>query len=352
MRYYEDMTKKVAALIYGNKPHYLDHLAPLCYFLNIPLITNVEKIAQWAKKYYPDIQTIYIDNLDINIYVTKNFDTILSCITKEMFDCDFRFHQDLLCKEIKIIWCPHGNSDKGKTCFFFECLKNEKQVLIYGQKMLDILEEKKVLKTIGSYIQIGNYRYAYFLKFKKKFQKIVNDEIQSKIKNNNPTILYAPTWEDIEKTSSFNKYACDLLENSPSNINLIVKVHPNLLSTDEIKIEILKSKYKKNSILFLEDFPLIYPLLDFVDVYLGDFSSIGYDFLIFNKPMFFFPPENSKLKSTLFESGHIIENRKIFETIKNHIENDFIYKRKREKLYNYTFEKKTDIKTLKKFIYN
>jgi len=345
------MTKKVAALIYGQKPHYLDHLAPLCYFLNIPLITNDEEIAQMAKKYYPDIHLIYMDNLDINLYVTNNFDNIVTCITKEMFDCDFRFHQDLLGKEINIIWTPHGNSDKGKTCFFFEGLKNANQVLVYGKQMLDILEEKKVLNTISSHIQIGNYRYAYYQKFKSFYQKIINDEIQSKIKNNNSTILYTPTWEDIEKTSSFWKYANALFENLPSNINLIVKLHPNIVATNFVKIEILKSKHQKNNILFLDDFPLIYPLLDLVDIYLGDFSSIGYDFLIFNKPMFFLKPENTKLSSNLYECGKVIENGKIFETIKTYMKHDSKYESKREKLYNHTFDKKVKINHIKNFIY-
>lgn len=50
----------------------------------------------------------------------------------------------------------------------------------------------------------------------------------------------------------------------------------------------LIEKYEgEKRVLFLLDFPPIAPLLKAMDVYIGDFSSIGYDVLCWNKPMFF-----------------------------------------------------------------
>ncbi|NDB87266.1 MAG: hypothetical protein EB127_31980, partial [Alphaproteobacteria bacterium] len=72
----------------------------------------------------------------------------------------------------------------------------------------------------------------------------------------------------------------------PQEYNLIIKIHPNLYAQDPAQVEqILGYCARQNSILWLEDFPSIYPILDFVDIYIGDASSIGYDFLTFNKPM-------------------------------------------------------------------
>ena len=42
----------------------------------------------------------------------------------------------------------------------------------------------------------------------------------------------------------------------------------------------------------LIEFPYIYPLLEFCDIYLGDCSSVGYDFLHLNRPMYFLNPHN------------------------------------------------------------
>lgn len=352
------MKKKAAALIYGDNPNYIDHLAPLCHYLKIPLITNALEIFSSAKKYYPQVDAKHIENKDINFYIVKNFDNILACTPKKMFDTEFRFHQDILNKEIHIFWCPHGNSDKGKTILFFEGLKNEKNVLIYGKKMKDILKEKKVFHTIENIFEVGNYRLDYFNKFKSHFKKIIKSELSKKLskKLSNKNLLYAPTWEDKEKSSSFFKYIDILLTKLPPKYNLIVKIHHNLIEQNETTIEIMKLKHSKKNILFLEDFPLIYPLLDFIDIYIGDFSSIGYDFLSFNKAMFLLKPQNKKLSSDLFDIATLIDDKKIFETLENsklqhYSRNSKNMIQKRKNLYDYTFKKTTDLEKLKKMIF-
>jgi len=351
------MKKKAAGLIYADNPNYIDHLAPLCYFLQIPLITNTEEIFNLTKKYYPKVDVKFIENKEINYYVIKNFDNILACTPKNMFDTEFRFHQDFLNKEIDIFWCPHGNSDKGKTILFFEGLKNEKHVLVYGKKMIDILKEKNVFHTIKNCYEIGNYRLAYYKKFKSFYKKIIKKQIENKFLSKKPTLLYAPTWEDKENSSSFFKYIDVLLTKLPKDYNLIVKIHHNLIVQNETKVEILKLKQSKKNILFLEGFPLIYPLLDFIDIYIGDFSSIGYDFLTFDKAMYLFKPENKKLFSDLFNIATVIDNKNFFETIENdHLQKPFLLnenlKAKRKNLYEYTFEKNIDLERLKKMIHN
>jgi teichoic acid glycerol-phosphate primase len=338
------MKKKIASLIYGNKLHYLDHLAPLSHFLNIPLIINQKNIFDLCKKYYPDVNCLYVDDLMINFHVVKNYDYIISCITKELFDNDFRLQQDLLKKEIEIIWTPHGASDKGNASYFFENLNNAKNIFVYGQKMLDTLKEKKVLKTINRFYEIGNYRLKYFEKYKSFYKKIIQKDFKNNLKKNNLNVLYAPTWDDAEKSSSFWLNYENLIKKLPRNFNLIIKLHPNLITQNEIKIFLLKEKNKKNNILFLDDFPIIYPLIDFVDVYLGDFSSIGYDFLSFRKPMFFLKSENKNLSSKLFECGKLIEDDNIYETIKKNLKNDF--KPKQMSLYKYTFSETSNLEKI------
>ena len=123
------MRKKICSLIYGDFVHYIDHLAPLSFFLNIPLVTNEKKIFDLIKRYYPKVKPLYISNIKINQYVVNNFDQVVGCMTKNQFDIDFRLQQDIFKKNIDTIWCPHGNSDKGKTILFMEALMNEKNIL-------------------------------------------------------------------------------------------------------------------------------------------------------------------------------------------------------------------------------
>lgn len=345
------MKKKVGSLIYGNQFNYLDHLAPICYFLNIPLITNNEEISIAAKKYYPKVKVLFIDNLNIHFYVAKNFDIIISCITKSLFDANFKFHQDQLNKNIQIVWCPHGNSDKGKTCQFFESLLNEKLVLVYGKKMIDFLKEKKVFHTISQVIEIGNYRLEYYKKFKNFFDNILINEVLKKFKTKKKIILYAPTWKDAENSSSFEKNFEILLKTLPEKFNLIIKLHPNLIEKFNFEIEMFKLKNEKNNILFLENFSLIYPLLNVVDVYLGDFSSIGYDFLFFKKPMFFLQSENLILNSDLYKCGELIKDENIYDIIEKGIIKHK-YKNQIKKMYDYTFKSYGKIQNLKNIFNN
>ncbi|MBS0628439.1 MAG: hypothetical protein JSS09_09550, partial [Verrucomicrobia bacterium] len=44
-----------AGLIQGWAPHYIDHLAPLCSFLKIPLIVTEEAIAEILALFYPEV---------------------------------------------------------------------------------------------------------------------------------------------------------------------------------------------------------------------------------------------------------------------------------------------------------
>src|SRR5207244_888854 len=88
-----------------------------------------------------------------------------------------------------------------------------------------------------------------------------------------------------------------------------IKLHPNLVEKNKIEVQKLIWQYeKKKNIQFLLDFSPIYPLLNFVDLYIGDASSIGYDFLSFDKPMFFL--NQNKLSTYLFQCGIVIAPEK------------------------------------------
>ena len=90
---------------------------------------------------------------------------------------------------------------------------------------------------------------------------------------------------------------------------------------------------------FLKDFPLIYPLLKQIDLYLGDYSSIGYDFLYFDRPLFFLEtPE----KTALQEYGERVRK----EDLTNLIERTF----ERQKIYSHVFGERKSLNALKEDI--
>ena len=154
------MENSSAALIHGHGLHYLDHLAPLCSLLNIPLIVTEEEIAEISRKYYPDLQVLISSYSQVGSYVVENCSVIFCCYPRALFDEFFFFPQKLLQKKVHTIWCPHGNSDKGYASPFMEGLANEEYALIYGQKMLDFFKAKRVFSQLKRFVLTGNYRYS------------------------------------------------------------------------------------------------------------------------------------------------------------------------------------------------
>src|SRR6267154_2464648 len=126
-----------AGLIYGPELHHLDHLAPLCCVMNIPLIVTEEKIAEFAKRYYPDLVVVLSDYMSVPQYLVSHFDIIFYSMPRDLFDEIFFLTQKLSQKRIHTVWCPHGNSDKGNSIFYMEALKKEEAALVYGKQMID-----------------------------------------------------------------------------------------------------------------------------------------------------------------------------------------------------------------------
>jgi hypothetical protein len=290
-----------AGLIYGPELHHLDHLAPLCCFMKIPLIVTEERIAALAKRYYPSLEVILVDYLAVAERLVSHFDCVFYSIPRDIFDEIFFFAQKLIQKRIRAIWCPHGNSDKGNSIFYMEALRKEEAALLYGKQMIDFLQRKGVFDQLKGHVITGNFRYQFYLDHHAFYDPIIEKEIVRKLPKAEKTLLYAPTWQDYEKSSSFFDAAKPIIEKLPSEHNLIVKLHPNLLLQEEFKVEELIEKYEdRNNVLFLTEFPPIYPLLNCVDIYIGDMSSIGYDFLCFDRPMFFL---NQNLRASHADAG-------------------------------------------------
>jgi teichoic acid glycerol-phosphate primase len=267
---------KYAGYLQGNLEHHLDHLAPFCSLMGWPLIVTDEEIYKLGISYYPDLDVHLLSSLEAPFEVTKQFDTIVTTLPRIAFDEIFFIAEASLQRRLKTFWLPHGNSDKGGL----EALASEEAAFVYGPKMIDLIKSKNV--NIPKLIRVGNFRYIYYQKHRQFYENLL-DEIGLK----KSFILYAPTWKDAENSSSF-EMAIDALTESYS---LVIKPHPNELED----IRVIQRKLINRGV-WLDHFPPIYPLLERTTHLIGDFSSIGYDFLRYNRPMFFFNPSNRSEK--------------------------------------------------------
>ena len=261
-----------AALCNGHLYHYLDHLAPLCDLLQIPLLTNDLKIEKMAHHYYPMVDTRYIAPAEMTPhYLGTNFDCFY--VTEKHTRKKLQKLIETTCnKQVTFCYLPHGNSDKGLKNPALNPFLVQELALVYGEQM-----EERFCKNIPCK-RIGNFRYDFYLRYKNFYDELVQKELQLP---NKKIYLYAPTWNDGENgTTIFEK------KDFPEEAHVIVNAHPLLFETHLAEMIALDP---------LTDFPLIYPLLARTDAYIGDYSSIGYDFLTFDRPLYFCGKEETEL---------------------------------------------------------
>lgn len=255
---------------------YLDHLGVIAHLLDIPLIVSDPQVFQDARRFYPDLLVTCMAPSDLSLpFLAQNFDVILS--SGHYWAVELIPLLRLFCqKEMRVIYCPHGNSDKGwsRTQPLIKDLS-----FIYGPQMLDHLDQ------VSAAITTGNYRYPYYLQHKDFYDQLLAQELAGKIDSSRKTLLYAPTWNDPENPTTFFTDCHSFLTDVLSRYNVIIKLHPFLLEDHPEKVESILHQFPQA--VFLLNFPPIYPILSFCDAYVGDFSSIGYDFLAFDKPLFF-----------------------------------------------------------------
>lgn len=253
----------MVGLIFDASVHYLDHLAPLCALQNLPLFLCDPDIALLAKRYYPGLEVI-----ESPITALPPLEKIVSCTPRPLLQAS------LFYPVRQTTWLPHGHSDK-TPCF--EVLKEETAALVYGEQMKNWVRAANPLLPIET---VGNFRLNYFLKHHSFYTPLLPPKT-------GPTFLYAPTWDDYEKSNTFWNCFPILVDHLPTEASLWVKLHPNTYRQFPDKVEIFKGRYGRKNVVWIEDFPPIYPLLSCVDAYIGDTSSIGYDFLAYDKPLVF-----------------------------------------------------------------
>lgn len=335
------MRERSAAISTGPSTH-LDHLAIITEMMGIPLIIPDFATSELCKEFYPKIDSFYIpyDELTLD-YLAENFDVIYECgkfWTVELLPLFEQFYK----KKMRLVFCPHGNSDKGHSLNLSEIPLIQDISLVYGSQMKDQLKKTGALKHTRHLVETGNLRYLFYQKHKAHFDQLAEQKVFSHFNSSLPLILYAPTWNTRESPTSFFSSVAALIEELTPSYRLLIKLHPLLEENEPALYHRLIGKYEGlENLLFLTDFPPIYPLLEKTDLYIGDYSSIGYDFLLYDRPLYFI---THKEKTLLQQCGMTIEKpeniRKILdETVEK---NRSALSEKRKKLYRYAFGENRD----------
>ncbi len=285
---------------------HLDHLAPLCEMLDIPLIVVEREQVELGALFYPMIEIQYVPLSRLTLkYIASRFDTIITC--GKFWAMELKPLLELLHKKkVRFVFAPHGMSDKEEL---LSKSVNQDVQLIYGP-----LTKTNALH----HIEMGNIRLGFYEKHRAHFDELADPFFQTEKK----TVLYAPTWKTKATSSSFFTDTGRIIEQLSDEYNLLIKLHPLLEENDLVNFHRIIGRYEDRAT-FIENFPPVYPLLDRTDVYLGDFSSVGYDFLHYDRPMYF-----------LQEGGRLSRCGKLFE---GKIEEQSGFSRSRKELYENAF---------------
>ena len=332
--------KRCAALNLSPSTSFLDHIAPLASLLGIPLISLNEDHVARIKAYYPEVQLRYEPELSFHLKeLCEEFDRLVSCgyWAKEFGQS----LQDLYGKKMQLIFCPHGQSDKGYAAPLLAPYALQDAVLLYGPLMKQMVDELQI--RLPKAALIGNYRKIYYEKHRLRHLKLAEEQIFSQLEKNLPTLLYAPTWNDQDRGSSFIEVARDLILNKPPHWNLLIKAHPQIAEKEAGHFFGLP--LPKKGVVVDCDFPLIYPVLERADAYLGDYSSVGYDALAFDLPLFFLQkPHLPPMR--LHECGEILASgRDLFQTLIAKIPQAKRFEEKRRKLYSLAFDPRATLQS-------
>jgi CDP-glycerol glycerophosphotransferase (TagB/SpsB family) len=288
-----------AAFNTGLDFHLLDHIAPLAELKRMPLITTEELNYNLACKFYPQVEIRFIPDLEFRLKeIAEEFDALYECkFWQPHLKLIFR---QLFNKDMRLIFCPHGQSDKGYQTPLLAPCEWQDEVLVYGSLMIEMLNELNI--RFSNHERIGNYRFNFYLKYQTFYDDLAAKEIP--LDRSKPTLLYAPTWKDADGATSFFDYGDQVIRQLPTNWNLILKTHPLLQQRNPAEFHKITSlAANKPNLVLIDEFPPVYPILSMADFYLGDASSVGYDFLTHLKPLYFLP---TKTPGRLHRCGTII----------------------------------------------
>ncbi len=335
----------------------LDHLGTLAIEWDIPLIASDPNTIELAQKYYPELKVHLINESESLDFLASHCDILLGCGKYWAIELQYEFSQ-FFNKSMRMLFCPHGNSDKGRSLTPDMDHPPQDIALFYGQQMLDLWKKTGVLTNTKQWTFSGNYRLPYYLK-RRSFYDELAQPFFSRFSPEKKTIFYAPSWPDKENPSPIFQVCEPLIENLRGDFNLLIKLHPLLAEKYPAETYRLLGLYEDHpEVQILFEFPPVYPLLSKVDLYLGDFSSIGYDALAFDLPLYFLIDDSSVLQgSDLAKTGitlpmHEIEN--LYSTIDRTLaKNKSDFQKARKDLYDYAFgepremgEVKEEVETL------
>ncbi|MCS5712319.1 CDP-glycerol glycerophosphotransferase family protein [Candidatus Berkiella aquae] len=252
---------------------------------------------------------------DINIAPSHYFP---SKIAKYLFPIDVFLEAEIHSRGPKNavkIFSGHGQANK-LSHWADDNLKAFDIYFMHGpleRKMFEVIQESK--PQVTNHIKLINVGYP-------KLDDLVNgnyDRIELMTKlgldPNLKTVLYAPAWDPGGSLRTYGTQIAEMLLSIP-DINLIVKLHPASMEPENSpyfdfytggkRWEQEFAKIQNPRCRFVKDY-LINPYLHISDLMVNDFSGVGLEFMVLNRPVIYIdcPEYFEKILPSWHCDGHL-----------------------------------------------
>jgi len=239
---------RFAAIHMGPSTH-LDHFAPICEAMDIPLITTELECQKQAHVFYPQMKTLFAEPSEISFEFLSSLDALFT--SGAFWALELNATLELLFgKRPTIVHCSHGHSDKTG---FAKTLFSQDIVYIYGQQMWRQIEMLGTKETRPISILTGNLRLEFFLRHYHAHFSLVEEKILCHFSHASlPIVLYAPTWGHETTPSIFFSQIEKLINQLEGRYRLLIKLHPFIEEDYPAHTAYIKSVYeRKEHLLFV-----------------------------------------------------------------------------------------------------
>ena len=234
-------------------------------------------------------------------------------------DYHIRYFRDL--PGVKHVQVFHGTSDK--VYDYHRSVLEYDLFLIAGEDAYERYRKKGLLKR-GTGVLVG------YPKLDRVFRgELKRDDELARLglDPGRKTVLYAPTWVDKAFNSSWKRFRKALADKPSPEMNLIIKLHPNIKRYRPNEVEDLKRsiRYDRGTLLFDEAADIV-PFMAASDLLVGDVSAVMREYLAFGKPMVFLSCKPTWMwrgdKKRLWDCGEVVTDpSKTWEVIFRVLEN-------------------------------
>ena len=228
-------------------------------------------------------------------------------------DYHIRYFRDL--PGVKHVQVFHGTSDK--IYDYRRSVLEYDLFLIAGADAYERYRRRGLLKR-GTGVLVG---YPKLDRVFRGEMKRADELARLGLDPGRKTVLYAPTWVDKAFNSSWKRFRNPLTDKPSREINLLIKLHPNIKRYRANEVEDLGKSIRaaEGTILFDEAADIV-PFMAASDLLVGDVSAVMREYLAFGNPMVFLSCKPrwmwSRDKKRLWDCGEVVTDpSKVWEVI-------------------------------------